>query len=192
MFPDVPSNEVKRVLRLGWRNFYIYNSYGCDVLVKGHTFAAYCGTYMKDSLKYFEYYKKKMSKRIRMLAIKKKLPWDGYYYFTRYKNQYQEYKDQINSRGRKRKYFKFKNVFMYKYKDDCMLKDSTASALFRIPVPLDMGIFWYQKEIVTDKAEFIEERKPYKMKDLLWNNYTYDVAKKQKHIHGRACDGLNT
>jgi len=49
------------------------------------------GYLKRNSLKYFDYYVKKLALKIRILYSRRKIPWDGYYYFARSENQYQDY-----------------------------------------------------------------------------------------------------
>nr|DAG88912.1 MAG TPA: hypothetical protein [Crassvirales sp.] len=37
---------------------------------------------MKDSLKWFDYYKRKMRTKLRVMYKRKQIKWDGYYYFA--------------------------------------------------------------------------------------------------------------
>jgi len=46
---------------------------------------------MNDSVKYFQYYKRKMRVKLRVLYKRKHIPWDGYYYFALTETEYNEY-----------------------------------------------------------------------------------------------------
>jgi hypothetical protein len=69
----------------------MHNNYGADVLLQSPTLWLYCGKLMKDSIKYFNYYKRKMITKLRICHRRLEIPWDGYYYFGLNKNQYEKY-----------------------------------------------------------------------------------------------------
>lgn len=93
-YPNIPRQDIKRILQYGWKSLYLHNSYGGDTLINRNGFWFYCGQLMNDSLKYFEYYKKKMRIKLRIMYKRKRVPWDGYYYFALTQNQYNEYLGQ--------------------------------------------------------------------------------------------------
>lgn len=180
-FPDVPKSDIKRIMQFGLKSLYLNNSYGCDTLIKNNNFWFYCGTLMKNSLRYFNYYKSKMRTKIRVLYKRALTPWDGYYYFALTKRQYAAYLDQKNGRGRPRKNFKFEKVFLYKIYDECYIMESNKPAIFRIPGSIDLGFTRYKEELVTDKAELILEHKPLKFQEILSSNYNYQFKDINKH-----------
>jgi hypothetical protein len=53
-------------------------------------------------------------------------------------------------------------------------------ALFRIPMPLDLGFTSYKEEITTDKAELVLVREPLKLEDILLSIYDYEFITDQK------------
>ena len=173
LYPKVPKRDIKRIMQFGLKSFLLHNNYGGDVLLQNQSIRLYCGTLMKDSIKYFNYYKKKMIVKIRVNHKRLNIPWDGYYYFALYKNQYSDYLQQKSKRGRPKKHFKYGNVFLYKYFDECNLRNSGAVAIFKISSILDLGLSIYKPEFKTDKAEFVLEREPLTFKDILISNYQY-------------------
>jgi hypothetical protein len=75
-------SDIKRILTYSWKVLYLHNSYGGDTLIKDSTMWFYIGNLKKDPIKHFLYYINKLSIRLRVLYRKKKIPWDGYYYFA--------------------------------------------------------------------------------------------------------------
>lgn len=173
LYPTIPKSDIKRILQYGWKSLYLHNSYGGDTLINRKGFWFYCGQLMNNSLKYFEYYKRKMRIKLRVMYQRKKIPWDGYYYFALTHNQYQQYLNQKNKTGRPRKYFTFYKIILYKIQDECSIAESSKSYIFRLAVPLDKGFTFYKKELKTDKAELILEREPLKFDDVLFSKYNY-------------------
>jgi hypothetical protein len=91
MYPTIPKEDIRRILQYGWKSLYLHNSYGGDVLLKRRDFWFYSGSLMKSSLKWFNYYIRKMIVKLRVMYKRKQISWNGYYYFALTKNQYEEY-----------------------------------------------------------------------------------------------------
>ena len=173
LYPNVPKRDIKRIMQFGLKSFLLHNNYGGDVLLQSPTMWLYCGRLMKDSIKYFEYYKRKMIIKLRINHKRLEIPWDGYYYFALNKPQYEEYLKQKNKRGRPKKHFKFGNIILYKYFDECNLRNSSCVAIFKISLYIDFGLSLYKPNFETDEAQLILERNPLTFKDILISNYKY-------------------
>ena len=173
LYPDVPQRDIKRIMQFGLKSFLMHNNYGGDVLLNSPTMWLYCGKLMKDSIKYYEYYRRKMIIKLRINHKRLNIPWDGYYYFGLIQSQYDRYLQQKNSRGRPKKHFDFGNIVLYKYFDECNLRNNGAVAIFRITFQADFGLSLYKPNFKTDKAELILEREPLIFKDILISNYKY-------------------
>ena len=173
LYPEINKSDIKRILQYGWKSFYLHNSYGGDVLINRNGFWMYTGTMMSDSLKFFGYYQRKMVTKLRVLYKRKKVPFDGYYYFALTKNQYEAYLNQKNKRGRPKKHFKFSKVFLYKIYDECNIVEHNAVAIFKIYIGSEIGFVSYREELITDKAEFMFERNTMKFEDILVTKYDY-------------------
>lgn len=189
LYPDVPKSDIKRIMQYGLKSFLNHNNYGADVLLNSPTMWLYCGRLMKDSVKYFEYYKRKMIIKLRINHKRLNIPWDGYYYFALFQSNYNDYLSQKNKRGRPKKHFNYGNVILYKYFDECNLRNSNAVAIFKITFQSDLGLSLYKPNFKTDKAELVLEKNPLTFKDILISNYKYqfitDYNKwKKKKNHG--------
>lgn len=174
LFPDVPKSDIQRILNFGWKSLYLHNSYGGDVIITDNNFWSYIGTLRKDSLKHYHYYIKKLSIKLRVLYKRKRIQWDGYYYFALTDNQYTDYLSQKNRRGRPRKNFKFGNQVLYKILDECKIKEYNRKYIFRVPYISDLGFTFYKKDYESDKAELIITRDTQKFEDILVSNNTYE------------------
>lgn len=173
LYPNVPKEDVRRACQYGYKSLYLHNSYGGDTLISRNGFWFYCGQLMNDSFKYFNYYKRKMRTKLRIMYKRKNIPWDGYYYFALSQSQYDEYLNQKNKRGRPKKNFKFSKVVLYKIYDECNIIESNKVALFRIPYLIDFGFTQFKEELITDKAELLLVREPLNFNDVLLSNYNY-------------------
>ena len=187
LYPNLPKRDIKRIMQFGLKSFLMHNNYGGDVLLQSPTMWLYCGKLMTNSIEFFNYYKRKMITKLRISHKRFDIPWDGYYYFGLYKHQYNLYLQQKNKRGRPKKHFSYGNVVLYKYFDECNLRNSNAIAIFRINLQTDLGLSLYKIDFNTDKAELILERNPLSFSDILLSNYDYQFIKnnvkrkKKKH-----------
>lgn len=174
-FPDVSENDIKKICSFGWKSLYLHNSYGGDVCINDSNFWCYIGHLKKNSLDYYNYYRKKLALKIRVLYKRKKIQWDGYYYFALTDNQYQEYLNSKNKRGRPKKNFTFSKIFMYQILDECKISESDKKYIFRIPYISKIKMKFFVWEITTSKAELIIERNPLKFEDILtyYNEYEF-------------------
>ena len=105
-FPLVPESDIKKILSFGLKSIYLHNMYGADTIIQDkakNKYLFYIGKLTYDSLKHFYYYIKKMTIKIRILYNKRKIKWDGYYYFGLDEKQYNNYLSQQKGKGKKRK-----------------------------------------------------------------------------------------
>ena len=180
-YPTISKSDIKRILQYGWKSLYLHNSYGGDVLINRQGFWFYCGQLMNNSVRWFEYYKRKIRVKLRVIYKRKQIPWNGYYYFALSENQYNEYLSQKKVRGRPKKWFIFSNTVLYKIYDECNISESGKVAIFKIPMPLDLGFTSYKEQLKTDKAELVLVREPLKLEDILLSNYDYEFISDRKN-----------
>ena len=174
-FPEVPILDLKRILNFSWKSIYLHNSYGGDTFITGKDLWCYIGHLKKDPIKYFLYYIKKLSIKLRVLYKRNKIEWDGYYYFALSDKQYNEYISQKNKRGRPKKKFTFSNVLFYQILDECKIQEYYKKYIFKVPFIAKIKYKFFSSELVTDKAELIITREPLKFKDILTYYNDYDV-----------------
>lgn len=189
LYPTIPKSDIKRILQYGWKSFYLHNSYGGDVLISRQGFWTYCGNLMNNSIKWFEYYKNKMRVKLRVIYKRKRIQWNGYYYFALSRLQYEEYLNQKKRRGRPKKWFTFSNTILYKIYDECNIIESGKVAIFKIPMFLDLGFTTYKEKLTTDKAELVLTREPLKLEDILLSNYDYEFITDKKYKRKMETDG---
>ena len=166
LFPDVPESDIDKILSFAWKSLYLHNSYGGDTLISGKDFWCYIGNLKKNPLDHFFYYIRKLTIKLRVLYKRKKIEWDGYYYFALSDSQYQRYVEQKKQRGRPRKYFKFGTVFIYQILDECKINEYYKRYIFRIPYITHLKSKYFISDLITDKAELILTRDPLKFKDI--------------------------
>lgn len=173
-FPEVTLKDIKRILNYGFKQLYLLNSFGGDVIIKDNDFWCYIGTLRNNSLKHFHYYKNKLTVRLRVMYKRKQIQWDGYYYFALTENQYQNYLSQMNAKGRKKKNFNFGNIKLFKIFNECEIQEYNKQYIFRIPQPIDFGYTVWKQPLITSEAELIITRDPLKFEDILVTNHKYE------------------
>lgn len=173
-FPEVPKQDIRRILNFGWKSLYLHNSYGGDTVITDNEFWSYIGTLRKDSLRHFYYYIKKLTIKLRVLYKRNNIQWDGYYYFGLTENQYQNYLSQKHTRGRPKKKFNYGNVMLYKILDECKIKEHNRKYIFKVPYISDLGFSFYKENYISDCAELIITRDIQKFKDILVTNNKYE------------------
>lgn len=174
-YPDMSRLDIKRILNFSWKSLYLHNSYGGDVCINDKDIWCYIGFLKKDSIKHFLYYIKKLTVKIRVLYKRKKIPWDGYYYFALSQQQYDKFIGTKNKRGRPKKKFTFENILLYQILDECKIQERNKQYIFRIPYISKIKLRFFVPKLTTDKAELIITRTPLKFKDILvYNNDDYE------------------
>lgn len=170
-YPDIPKSDMKRILNFSWKSLYLHNSYGGDTLITDKDIWCYIGYLKSDSIKHFLYYIKKLTVKLRVLYKRKRIPWDGFYYFALSQSQYDKFIGPKQKRGRPRKNFTFQNILLYQILDECKIQESNKQYIFRIPYIDVIKLKFFVSKITTDKAELIITRDPLKFKDILvWDN----------------------
>lgn len=160
--PDLTREEVKRILVYGWKMILQYVSFGNDIHILTPKFFFFIGRIPVSALSVFKTYCYKLSRRILYMFKRTKAKWDGYYYFSRTDNQYEDYLRQS-----RKKYKVFQNVHLYKLLEECKIKEHDRPYIFRLSEDRTAWTSKFYKEIKTDKAELIIQRDPLKMKDIL-------------------------
>lgn len=172
-FPEISPQDINRILNFSWKSLYLHNSYGGDILISDRDIWCYIGNLKKNPLDHFYYYIRKLTVKLRVLYRRKKIPWDGYYYFALSDSQYKSYNDQKNKRGRPKKYFNFGTVYLYQILDECKINEHYKRYIFRVPYISLLKVKQFIRELITDKAELILSRSPLKFRDVLVYNNKY-------------------
>lgn len=174
LFPEVSKQDINRILNFGWKSLYLHNSFGGDTLVKYNSLWCYIGELKSNALQHFNYYRKKLAIKLRILYKRRKIQWDGYYYFGLTEEAYQKYLSQKKNKGRPKKVFNFGSVFMFQILDECKIQQYSSKYIFRIPYVSKIKYKFFVPELTTRKAELIITREPLKFKDILVNDNEYE------------------
>lgn len=175
MFPLINKADINRILNFCWKSLYLHNSYGGDTVLSQKGFWCYIGNLKKDPLKHFYYYIRKLTVKLRVLYKRKKIDWDGYYYFALSDSQYSNYISQKNKKGRPRKNFNFGSAYLYQILDECKINEHYKRYIFRVPFIARVKQKFFIKELISKDAELIITREPLKFKDILIHENKYEV-----------------
>lgn len=178
MFPTIKKSDLKRMAEYGWRMFYFYNLRGCDTVIdsKKHKFWMYCGDLYDDSVKFYNYYRKRLRCKLRVLYAKKKIAWDGYYYTFLNDDEYKEILNKKKRRGRPKKYYHFKDKLSFKIQDEAKLYYNWAKYIIKFKYNVDMGYSFHKNDLKCEDFEIVLEREsPDKFKDILITNAKYEL-----------------
>lgn len=173
MFPEIPKKDIERILNFGWKQVYLLNSYGGDLVITDQHFWCFFGKLTKNSLRHYTTYVRKLVVKLRVLFKRSQQKWDGYYYFALTDRQYENL--GIKKRGRKKKNFNFGNQVLYRLIDECKIRCINRKYIYRVPI-YNCFYAWtkYVPNFETNKAELVEVREPQKLKDILITNTKYE------------------
>lgn len=160
--PELSREEIKRILVYGWKMILQYVSFGNDIQVLTPKFFFFIGVIPVSALSAFKTYCRKLATKIQYMFKRTKAQWDGYYYFARTDNQYEDYLKQS-----KRKYKIFQNVKLYKLLEECKIREHSKPYIFRLNEDKTNWTTKFYKEIKSKNVELIIQRDPLKMKDIL-------------------------
>lgn len=173
LYPDVNKQDIKRILRYGWRVIDRLCRIGGDICISDRDLWCYMGKLRKNPLKFYAYYAAKLSRKLVILFYRRGMKWDGYYYFTLSETQYNNYLSQQNKRGRPRKIFTYGDVMLYKFRFECELRQHAYKYIFRIPMFDKFPPHIFKRNFTSDQAELYKIREPLKFKDILITNKNY-------------------
>ena len=182
-FPTVPPEDIKRAVEYGWRMLYFYNLRGCDTLISStkHKYWFYCGELTKDSIKHFNYYRRMLRRKLRVLYSKKNKEWDGYYYIGLTDDEYESIVKAHSKKGRKKKNFIFYNKFGLKVFDEAKVFYSWAKYIIRYKYITDMGYIFFKDKMNCKNLEVVLIKdKPSTFKDILISSNNYELIKYEK------------
>lgn len=175
LYPTVDKQDIKRILKYGWRVIDLLSRNGGDICIvdQRDSFWCYMGKLRRNSLKFYSYYAAKLSRKLVILFRRRKMKWDGYYYFTLSEEQYQNYLSQKNKKGRPKKWFKYGDIILYKYGFECELRQHAYKYIFRIPMFDNFPPHIFKRDFTSNIVELYKIREPLKFKDILVTNNNY-------------------
>ena len=178
MYPTVDEKDILRIIKFGWRQYYLLCSIGGFINIYDKSgFWQFAGFMYKNVAQFAKMYARKLTLRLRTLFVRKKLKWDGYYYFGIAECDAENYEKQIKKAGRPRKKFNYGNVILYKLQDECFAHSIWYKYIFRVPYVSDFGYKLVMKDFVSDRAELIKTQEPKLLNGILVDNNNYQILK---------------
>lgn len=179
-FPSIPLEDIRRAVEYGWRMLYYYNLRGCDTLISSNKYKYwfYCGELTKDSVKHFNYYKRMLRRKLRVLYNKKVKEWNGYYYIGLTDSEYNSLLNELNKKGRKKKNFIFHNKTALKVLDEAKVFYSWSKCIIRFKPTTDLGYSFFKETLICKETsiEILKDR-PSTFQDILISSNNYELIK---------------
>lgn len=179
-FPKLTKKQIDKIVKHGLSSLYLLNLYGGDVLLKNPKYTMYFGKLFKSDFTFYKYWRLKWKIKLRIKYKKAKTKYSGYYYFGLADNQFEEYKAQMKSTGRRRQYFHFDDLYLYKILEESEL-DHRMNHFFRIKYPEDCGFFMIKHNIDIKDFEYICKRN----KDMSIEPVSYEQTNSNKYMKRR-------
>lgn len=174
MFPYLDKKDIIRCINYGWRMFYYYNLRNLDTLLTNnkHNLWMYCGDLCKNPLKHYDYYRKKLAKKIRFLHKRKYgyVPSNTYYtYVTE-----EECKRFFKKKGRPMTKFPLSNRRYFKILEEAKIFYDKCKYIIQVDYVCDVGYTFFKEELIGKNAKLVFTReKPAKFEDILVSNNNY-------------------
>lgn len=154
-YPYVPRIDLKRVLEYGFETFDLLNRRGADVEIKNWRYDAYCGKKFRNDLYRTLYNHLKARIKYRLKYKYAQEQYNGIYYFGLNEAEWEYFQSQQSSKRRNK--VTFKNIRLYKIKDESFL-DSSKKYFFELNYPVDVGWYFNKEEITTRNYRYFAYR----------------------------------
>lgn len=172
-FPEFSKATIIKILKYGFKRYQAITGYGGDFLCVCKNTKVYSGKIYNNPIKACKYYTLKLSSKIRTLFKIKKFRWNYYYYFSLSEHEYQRYLKRKNNRV---ELFSFRNIWLYKLRDDCIVNALGRRYIFRMRFNWDIGVRIYKELFTTNKAKLhMMFSHPLRFKDILTDSYNYNI-----------------
>lgn len=162
-FPDLDKKEIEKILKHGLRSMYLINTFGGDVLFKNKRYTMYMGALFLDMKKFWEYWRHKLSLKLRILYKRRKNIYDGYYYFGLSEEDYIKY-GLDKKKGRKS--ITFDKIYVYKIMEESFL-DVDRKYFFKLVVKEEGSFKMALENFKTNQFSLIAKRDSDKKVKLL-------------------------
>lgn len=167
-FPEVTEKQIKKIMVYGLKMMLQYFKRGMDIIVDARKLI-YFGRMYKNGISWFKHYSTRLSRKIRYMFKRRRLSWDGYFYFGVKEDKYLEYLKQ-----NRRKVKTFKRIFVYMLLDECKAEVTWAEYIFRVKNDnLKHAYKRFFEEFKCENPELIMQRDSMNGQDILISNNKY-------------------
>lgn len=170
-FPEFSIDDLDSIIKFGSRNLYKMIFRSADIFfiskINNQMFKLIFGKVnFPDITSKIKYILRKMSVKFKILYKRRKIKWDGYYYFGLTESQFENYESQMSSwfkdpEKKRRRYrntkFNYGTVTLFKLYDECKL-NYIYTYFFRVPMLAMIGHKQVRYNYSTNKAEYIAKR----------------------------------
>lgn len=176
-FPDIPKEDIKTIVRYGWRMLYKAHMAGCDTLVSSqdNRFWFYIGFLQRDSLKHINYYRKQLVRKIKYLFNTSKKDTSSIYYIGLNQEEYDQFCKDTSKRGKKKQKFTFNKKVSFKSKDACFVDGFNTVCILEYDNLIYRGFSFYNETLTVLNPKIVKLNKTKTFKDILVNNNDYDL-----------------
>ena len=151
-FPYVSEKQIDKIIKYGLRSFFAHNKFGGDVLLKSNYYTGYVGRLFKNMNLFALYYNIKMRLKLRIKYKRSKTIFDGKYYFSLNKAQYNSL---FGKNKHKHKTVKFEKLRIFKLYEECILYKP--DYVFEFPYK-DVGFLKIMKNISIKRYNLIAKK----------------------------------
>lgn len=175
LFPGISANDLVNILSNCFKLLYLHIVYGTDVMIKTITpnSFAYFGLGYTNSLLFYQYYSRKLYKKLLYTIKKRKIPHGEYFYFALTKQQYGEY-IKIKEEHPKQKVFCFDRLVLYAFKDLRDVKEKSKFYYFRVKYD-----HWRPTVLLENvrlkNIELTDVTRCAKFEDILIDSHKYEI-----------------
>lgn len=156
-FPYLSITQIDKIVKYGLRSFFMTNHHGGDILLKSNYYTAYVGKLFRHPEIFWKYYRIKWAIKIRIKYCRKKLPFNGKYYFILSKEDYEDkILNQQKKKGRKRVKYTFDELYVFKIFEECAIHKG--DYIFELDYPTDIGFKKKLTNITISKFRLVSKR----------------------------------
>lgn len=162
-YPEINKKDIERIITYGFRQFYLMSQAGSDFILstgcksEGFKISAYVGYILRDKGMMNRYICLKRAIKYRLLWLRKRVQYDGYYYFALSKEDYARYKEEAKENKGK---VTFERLKVYKVPEEILsTNDQGHPYLFKIPFDEEGKFVKVLENFTTKKCEYIGMRK---------------------------------
>lgn len=155
-FKELTKEEIKRLLVLGFRRLHSAMRYGCAITINTTKFIncyAYIGELSLNPEKQIKQYSSRKDKKLRKIAMWKKIEFDGYYYIGLNPSAFKEW---VELNKNSRSLIKFPNVMIRKIQEELYYRHKHMF-IFKVPVKKYKGWLFWAESPVFRKVEYLGE-----------------------------------
>lgn len=169
-YPLIPKDSLRKIIKYGWSSLYNHLAYGGDVYLQDRKRSSYIGVVYTDKSKQCIHYIQNIIKKMRIFYTRRRVEFDGYYYFCVNEDIGKEIQKAIED---KQQTFDLK-LNIYKLKDEANLHNLRETYVFRVKVDSYKGFMHSVDQLHLDDIELLTIREPLTASDIFVSKTKYE------------------